>query len=297
MLESGFVRIYRSFLNWEWYTDTNTKVVFLHLILTANWEPKKWRGKVIQRGQRVFSYTKLSKEVNLSLQQTRTAIEHLKSTGEITCSGKPKYSIVTIKNYDAYQQLTNGQHADSVNKLLINEKPEKNQHTKQQATNMAQPQAQSQKQASQKSVSTSAPTNEQHTSNIPPTYEQHQLKKDKESNKDNKEIYAGAFASYANGNHELLEALKDYAVMRKQKKKPLSTERAVKMLFHSLDKMASDDKTKIAILNQSVFSNWTGVFPLKGNTKSQQYSDQDNGCTFDIDKYEKESLNDTKMKD
>lgn len=106
MLESGYIRLYRSFLTWEWYDDINTKSVFLHLILTANWEPKKWCGITIERGQRVFSYAKLSKEIRMSVQQTRTAINHLKSTGEVTCSGTAEYSIVTIKNYELYQQLT-----------------------------------------------------------------------------------------------------------------------------------------------------------------------------------------------
>ena len=115
MLESGYVRLYRSFLAWEWYTDSNTKDLFLHLILTANWEPKKWRGITIERGQRVFSYANLSREIRMSVQQTRTAINHLKSTGEITCSGTSEYSIVTVKNYELYQQatceLTSGQQA------------------------------------------------------------------------------------------------------------------------------------------------------------------------------------------
>ena len=117
MLESGYVRVYRSFLKWEWYDDINTKAVFLHLILTANYEPQKWHGTTIQRGQRVFSYSKLSKELHLSLQQTRTAINHLKSTGEITCEGTSEYSIATVKNYEIYQQPTceptNEQQADN----------------------------------------------------------------------------------------------------------------------------------------------------------------------------------------
>ncbi len=83
--------------------------------------------------------------------------------------------------------------------------------------------------------------------------------------------------------------------MRKQKKKPLTTERAVKMLFNSLDKLAPDSKTKIAILNQSVFYNWTGVFPLKSENQTKQ-SKPEKQCTFDVDEYEKESLYDTEMK-
>jgi len=106
LLEFGYVRLYRSLLDWEWYTDSNTKDVFLHLILTANYEPKKWRGITIERGQRVFSYGKLAVELRISVQSVRTAINHLKSTGEITCEATREYSIVTVKNYDSYQQPT-----------------------------------------------------------------------------------------------------------------------------------------------------------------------------------------------
>ena len=106
MLEGGFVRVYRSILKWEWYDDINTKTVFLHLILTANYEPKKWHGKVIQRGQRVYSRAKLAAELKMSERNVRTAVKHLISTGEVTSEGMSQYSIITIKNYDLYQQAT-----------------------------------------------------------------------------------------------------------------------------------------------------------------------------------------------
>ena len=51
MLGTGYIRLYRSLLNWEWYQDRNTKAVFLHLLLTANYEPQKWQGIVVERGQ------------------------------------------------------------------------------------------------------------------------------------------------------------------------------------------------------------------------------------------------------
>jgi len=126
MLESGFIRIYRSMLKWEWYDDTNTKAVFLHLILTANWEPKKWRGITIERGQRVYSSQKLAAELHMSRQAVRTAIKHLISTGEITNHPTPEYSIITVKNYDLYQQPTNDltNEQPTANQRLTNEQPQ-----------------------------------------------------------------------------------------------------------------------------------------------------------------------------
>ena len=44
MLESGYIKLYRSLLSWEWYDDINTKTVFLHLLLTVSIEESKWHG-------------------------------------------------------------------------------------------------------------------------------------------------------------------------------------------------------------------------------------------------------------
>lgn len=243
MLEFGYIRLYRSLLDWEWYADSNTKDVFIHLMLTANYEDKKWKGITVQRGQRVYSAQKLADELHMSRQVIRTAIKHLISTGEITNDSTPEYSIITIKNYDSYQQLTN------------------------------------------------SPTNEQPTPNQRLTNEQPQCKKDKESNKDKKDKYSAAFTTYAGDDSELLKALFDFAEMRKAIKKPLATERAAKMLTTSLDKLAKDSKTKIAILNQSIFKSWQGVFPLKDN-QPQKFSKPEHQPSFDIDEYEKESFYD-----
>ena len=41
MEQGGFIKLYRSMLQWEWYDDVNVKVLFLHLLLKANYEEKK----------------------------------------------------------------------------------------------------------------------------------------------------------------------------------------------------------------------------------------------------------------
>lgn len=107
MLENGFVKLHRSLLKWEWYDDINTKILFIHLLLTANYYDSKWHGETIKRGSRVISRNKLSKETKLSEQSIRTAIKHLISTGELTKQNKGQYTILTINNYDKYQDVTN----------------------------------------------------------------------------------------------------------------------------------------------------------------------------------------------
>ena len=77
--------------------------MFLHCLLSANHKPAKWRDLTIKRGQLVTSYEKLAAHNGLSIQQVRTAIEKLQSTNEITYQSTSQYSIITIKNYNLYQ--------------------------------------------------------------------------------------------------------------------------------------------------------------------------------------------------
>ena len=40
----GWIKVHRKLVDWEWYNDINVKVVFLHLLLTANHKEKQWKG-------------------------------------------------------------------------------------------------------------------------------------------------------------------------------------------------------------------------------------------------------------
>lgn len=101
---NGYIKLYRKMLEWGWYDDTNTKVVFLHLLLTANYKDTEWHGIPLKRGDVVTSIHKLATDLKLSDQNVRTALSHLKLTGEITSKSHIKFSIISIKNYNQYQE-------------------------------------------------------------------------------------------------------------------------------------------------------------------------------------------------
>lgn len=100
---SGWIKLHRKMLDWEWYDDTNAKIVFLHCLLRANHKDKRWRGRVIQRGSFWTSLPSLSDELGLSIQQVRTSINKLKSTGELTDSPHAQGRLIIIKNYEMHQ--------------------------------------------------------------------------------------------------------------------------------------------------------------------------------------------------
>ena len=47
---SDYIKLYRSLIDWEWYKNINTKVLFIHMLLKANWKDGRFEGKIIPRG-------------------------------------------------------------------------------------------------------------------------------------------------------------------------------------------------------------------------------------------------------
>lgn len=107
MIVKGFVKIDRKITKWRWYKDTSTFKIFLHLILTANYEDREFEDIVIKRGQRVASIRSLAAESGLTEKNVRTAIKHLKATGEVASLPTPKYTVFTVVNYEKYQIVAN----------------------------------------------------------------------------------------------------------------------------------------------------------------------------------------------
>lgn len=98
----GWIKLHRKIVEWEWYQDSNTKSLFLHLLLTANHKDNYWQGIQIKRGQIVTGLHSLSVQLKISVQSLRTSIKKLKSTNEITIESTNKNSIITLNNYNTY---------------------------------------------------------------------------------------------------------------------------------------------------------------------------------------------------
>ena len=99
----GWLKLFRCFTEWEWYSDTNTVRLFLHLLLRVNYRERRWKGIIIPRGSMVTSLAALAAETTLSVQNVRTCLAHLKSTSEIRVETTPCYTLITVNNYARYQ--------------------------------------------------------------------------------------------------------------------------------------------------------------------------------------------------
>lgn len=83
-----------------------------------------------------------------------------------------------------------------------------------------------------------------------------------------KESVNSVIAEYTE-NKDLQDALHDFVDMRTKARKPL-TARAMKLSLNELDKLAVDDVTKIAIVNQSIVHSWLTFYKLQNNNNGGQ---------------------------
>ena len=129
---NGFIKIYRKMTEWEWFTDYKTLVVFLHLLMMANWKPGRFKGHEIPAGALVTSLVHLAKQTGLSVMSVRTALKHLESTHEINKQVTNGFHIIFINNWAKYQgedsvankRLTSNQ--QTTNKRLTTIEEDKN---------------------------------------------------------------------------------------------------------------------------------------------------------------------------
>ena len=101
--KTTFIKLDRNIIHWGWYKDGNTFRVFVHLLLTANIKPGKFMKDTIPRGSLATSIGHIAKTVGITYDQARTALTHLKDTNEITITRRPKYLVISITNYNRYQ--------------------------------------------------------------------------------------------------------------------------------------------------------------------------------------------------
>lgn len=117
----GYIKLFRTMQEWEWYSDPITKAVFLDLLLNANYKDGRFKGVEVKRGQVVIGRKAMAERLGISEQSVRTAINHLKSTNELTSKSTNKFTLVTIENYEKYQGDILESTSKSTSKLTNNQ--------------------------------------------------------------------------------------------------------------------------------------------------------------------------------
>lgn len=103
MENTGFVTLHRKIKNWEWYQDSLSVHLFIHLLLSANHKDNKWQGIIVKRGQLITGINKLSSDTGISKQSIRTRLDKFVKTKEISVESTNKFTVITIVKYDFYQ--------------------------------------------------------------------------------------------------------------------------------------------------------------------------------------------------
>ena len=128
--KTTYIKLDRNILNWRWYKDPNTMRVFLHLLLTANIKDHDFEYDTIRRGELAGSIGNIGKSTGLTYNQVRTALTHLKDTNEITITRRPKYLVISITNYNRYQEKPNqnpNESQSNYNQITIKSQQSKNE--------------------------------------------------------------------------------------------------------------------------------------------------------------------------
>lgn len=120
-IQGGFVLVSRKLLDDALWTSTpdSTKVCMVGCILLANWEDKEWwdgQAKVlIKRGSFITSMKNLAARLNTSLKKTQYATQLLEKAGFVLLKGYTRYTLITVVNYEKYQDMSNYLGIEKVN--------------------------------------------------------------------------------------------------------------------------------------------------------------------------------------
>ncbi|WP_028376020.1 hypothetical protein [Leeuwenhoekiella sp. MAR_2009_132] len=103
-MSTGWIKLHRSLSEWEWYDDINARILLIHLLISVNYEDKKWKGLMVKKGSMVLSWSTLSKGCGLSIKQCRTAMQKLEESGEVARNTASRFQVVNLVKWDKLQQ-------------------------------------------------------------------------------------------------------------------------------------------------------------------------------------------------
>lgn len=102
-MKSGWFKMYRSIVDWEWFKEHDMTCFFLYCLSNANLQDKMWRGVYIKRGQLLVSRSTMCRELGIEERRYRTIISRLQKSGEIDIDTSGGCTLITIVNWERYQ--------------------------------------------------------------------------------------------------------------------------------------------------------------------------------------------------
>ena len=126
-----YVLLSRCLLEKKIFRNEKWLKVFIWCILKARHqpEPEKVGGVEIKRGQFLFGRESASKQLNIKENTIYFIMKNLQKLNAISIKSNNKYSIVTVVNYNTYQDFKNYGSKPTQNQLKTNSKPTNTNNT------------------------------------------------------------------------------------------------------------------------------------------------------------------------
>lgn len=254
----AWIKIHTKLLDWEWASCPETMALWIHILLRANYEDKRWQGITIPRGSFVTSVDNLASTTGLSAQQVRTSLKRLISTSEITSKSTNRFTIITVCKYDSYQL-----NEESINKQ--NNKPNNNQATNEQQTD-------------NKQITTTADIkNTRYKESISSDIDEKVSELESAAKKVTCQKRDALDTSFV--DEELRPIFLRFLEMRKKIGKPLKTPKGIHDRYNNLIKLSGGDTAlAIAIAEQTLSHEWQDFYELKNNRPNGIESSINNGA-------------------
>lgn len=132
-MHDGYVKLWRKSLDSGWLSNPTLWAFWCWCLLKATHKQIKqivgYQEVLLQPGQFIFGRKKCAKELKTSEQTVRTCLLTLKSNNNLTIKPTNKFSVISIVNWEAYQQderKNNHQTNHQVNQQLTNNQPTTN---------------------------------------------------------------------------------------------------------------------------------------------------------------------------
>ena len=110
-VEGGFILLSRKLNNndssFQYCRNNDHRWMFIMSLLMANYEDKVWNGIEVKRGQFLTSRKHFAKASHTTERKVRDFFDNLSKVSFLTTKTTNRYTLVTICNYDRYQNLTN----------------------------------------------------------------------------------------------------------------------------------------------------------------------------------------------
>ena len=99
----GWIKSYRKFMEWRWWSDDAVFRFFHGLLYLANLADNGYKDKMVERGSFITSIPSLCTTLHMSEKKVRRCLKCLVSTGEIIDEPTNRDRKITIVNYALYQ--------------------------------------------------------------------------------------------------------------------------------------------------------------------------------------------------